>query len=298
MVLLIRGIHSLVNKSCKRRKSKVSQTSRRNYLVHPFIGLLLVIALFSITSSMIKTDPSIEFNPGPYTGNKIVFNSNEEKKLFKSSRSCNNDIARISSHRQYLTRCKQLELVPRDFEQKISLATAKANEGFLEKINKISNANSTHIMQTIIDHYNHQIPLILKNRDQYRNDLRDIANNEQYIYLCSILQKIADSDIEYFRKNKEKKLNTLLEINSRSSEEIWLPHLNLGFTEIQLVTNNDQICDAIVNAAMILICKETPRLNIQSTTLPASMLTFSPVKTIHIHHNSKGHFVTSSSLTK
>ena len=36
--------------------------------------------------------------------------------------------------------------------------------------------------------------------------------------------------------------------------------------------------------------------NIQSTTLPASMLTFRPVQTIHIHHNGKGHFVTSSSL--
>ena len=66
-------------------------------------------------------------------------------------------------------------------------------------------------MQTIIDHYNHQIPLILKNRDQYRNDLRDITNNEQYIYFCSILQNIADSDIEYSDKNKEKKLNILLE---------------------------------------------------------------------------------------
>ena len=102
------------------------------------------------------------------------------------------------------------------------------------------------------------------------------------------MQNIADSDIEYFSKNKEKKLNTLLEINSRSFEEIWLPHLNLGFTEMQFLTNNEQICDAIVNVAMLLIWKETPRLNIQSTTLPASMLTFSPVKTIHIHHNGKG----------
>ena len=178
--------HSLVNKSCKRRKSKVSHTSRHNYLVHPFIRLLLIVALFNITSIMIKTDPSIEPNLGPYTGNKIVFNSNEEKKLFKSSRSCNNDIARISSHRQYLTHCKKLELVPRGFQQKISLATAKANKGFLEKMNKSSNTNSTHIMQTITDHYNHQIPLILKNRDQYQNDLRDITNNEQYIYLYAV----------------------------------------------------------------------------------------------------------------
>ena len=89
----------------------------------------------------------------------------------------------------------------------------------------------------------------------------------------------------------------LLEINSRSSEEIWIPNLNLGFTEMQFLTNNKQICDAILNAAMLLICKETPTLNIQSTTLPASMFTFSPVKTIHIHHNGKGHFIISSSLT-
>ena len=80
------------------------------------------------------------------------------------------------------------------------------------------------------------------------------------------MQNIADSDIEYFSKNKEKKLNALLEINSRSAEEIWLPHLNLGFTEMQFLTNNKQICDAIVNAIMDLICKETPTLNIQSTT--------------------------------
>ena len=52
-----------------------------------------------------------------------------------------------------------------------------------------------------------------------------------------------------------------------------------------------------MNAAILLICKETPTLNIQSTTLPASMFTFSPVKTIHIHHNGKGHFIISSSLT-
>ena len=37
-------------------------------------------------------------------------------------------------------------------------------------------------------------------------------------------------------------------------------------------------------------------LNIKSTTLPASIFTFSPAQTILIHHNEKGHFVTSFSL--
>ena len=57
--------HSLVNKSLKRRKSKVSNTSRHSYLPHPFIWLLLLVALFSIAPLIIKTDPSIEPNPGP-----------------------------------------------------------------------------------------------------------------------------------------------------------------------------------------------------------------------------------------
>ena len=79
---------------------------------------------------------------------------------------------------------------------------------------KISNTNSTHIMQTIIDHNS-------------QNTLKVITTNLQYVYLCSILQDTANSDIEYFSKNKEKKLNMLLEINSTSSGEIWLTRLNL-----------------------------------------------------------------------
>ena len=85
---------------------------------------------------------------------------------------------------QYPTHCKWLGLVPRGFQQKISLTTAKANKAFLEKkMNKIHNTKASHIMQTIIDHYNHQISSILKKRDQYWNDLTDSTNNEQYIHL-------------------------------------------------------------------------------------------------------------------
>ena len=47
-----------------------------------------------------------------------------------------------------------------------------------KKRNKISNTNFTGITQTLTDYYHHQIRLILKNKAQYWNDLKDFRNNE------------------------------------------------------------------------------------------------------------------------
>ena len=47
---------------------------------------------------------------------------------------------------------------------------------------------------------------------------------------------------------------------------------------MQFIANNEQICDAIMNAAILLICKETPTFNIQSTTLPASIINLAQLK--------------------
>ena len=49
-------------------------------------------------------------------------------------------------------------------------------------MSKIGNTSSTHTMQTEADHYNHQIPLILKERDQNKNYLTEITNNEQLVH--------------------------------------------------------------------------------------------------------------------
>ena len=94
---------------------------------------------------------------------------------------------------------------------------------------------------------------------------------------------------------KIKNLNTLVDISLHLQTKKWIQDLNLGFTELHYVADNEQICDAIINASMLLMCREYPLLNYQSTTLPSTMLTYSPVNTIHIHHSGHGHFVTSSS---
>ena len=67
-------------------------------------------------------------------------------------------------------------------------------------------------------------------------------------------------------------------------------------TERDFLMNGQQICDNIINAAMALLMRINPLLNIQSTTMKSPMLQYCPTETIHIHHNDANHFVTTSSL--
>ena len=105
---------------------------------------------------------------------------------------------------------------------------------------------------------------------------------EMYSHVVTEYYQFEDSNIEY--QKQVKKLNTLLEIKSRSSDEMWLPDLNLGFTEVPYLENNEQICDSILNNSMLIIRKEAPTFKL--------MPTFSRMQAIDIHHSSKGHFVT------
>ena len=91
-------------------------------------------------------------------------------------------------------------------------------------------------------------------------------------------------------------MNTLVDVSLHLQNKKSIPHLNLGFTELNYITDNEQICDAIINASMLLTSREYLLLNYHSTSLPSTMLTYNPMNTIHIHHNGHGHFVTSSSL--
>ena len=59
-----------------------------------------------------------------------------------------------------------------------------------------------------------------------------MKNTFTYVVFCrTLLIQILDLSV------KTKKLNTISQKNSISSEGIWL-HLNLGFTEMQFLTTN------------------------------------------------------------
>ena len=138
-----------------------------------------------------------------------------------------------------------------------------------------------------MNHYNELLPVLLYRKQQADNELLNISGKEQYTYLSNILNSIAEKDMHLLQGTKIKKLNTLVDVSLHLQNKKSIPDLNLGFTELNYitVTDNEQICDAIINASMLLISVEYPLLNYQSLTLPSTMLTYSQVNTIHIYYN-------------
>ena len=67
-------------------------------------------------------------------------------------------------------------------------------------------------------------------------------------------------------------------------------------TEKQAILNEDYISDRIIDAAMTLLHQQKPFFMFQSTTFNHQFLQYYPFETIHVHHDGKGHFVTSTSV--
>ena len=76
----------------------------------------------------------------------------------------------------------------------------------------------------------------------------------------------------------------------------WFPDLHLTTLEQAFILEGQEICDQIVNAAMILLNRDFPFFTFQSSSMSHSLLTYCPFETIHVHHNGQGHFCTSSSI--
>ena len=102
---------------------------------------------------------------------------------------------------------------------------------------------------------------------------------------------INDRDSRMLHHNK--KLNRLLDTQLKPTA--WIPDLQLTSIEKSFITDNQYLCDRVIDAAMQLL-QATSNLLIQSATLPHSLLIYSVNPTIHIYHINGNHFVTSTSL--
>ena len=76
----------------------------------------------------------------------------------------------------------------------------------------------------------------------------------------------------------------------------WIPELSLTGTEKQAILNYNYICDRIIDAAMTLLHQQKPFFMFQSTAFNHQFLQLYPFETIHVHHDGKDHFVTSTSV--
>ena len=60
--------------------------------------------------------------------------------------------------------------------------------------------------------------------------------------------------------------------------------------------NNEEISDESIDAALILLGEQAPYLFLQPCTFTPNNLVYSPLETIHIHHNGNHHYTTTTSI--
>ena len=267
--------------------------SRSNRSVLNFASLTFLIIVGLAAACEIQ-DPGVESNPGPPPS----FESKEEGNQYNAIRKLNVQIAKISSHRFYLSTCREIGIVPRGYKSTQPVATANPNPDLLEQHSDLRQKNSTDRMDIDVAHYNKELPTLRAQRAHLIKQLRESTREARSAHLIDILEAHLSDEITSNQSCKLKKLHRDITLLSSSQNgENWLPTLNLKRTEQGYITNDEQLCDSIINAASQLIMRENPLLHIQSASFSNAHLVYCPEETIHIHHNGRGHFVTSTSIS-
>ena len=101
-----------------------------------------------------------------------------------------------------MAHCKELNRVPKGFQQKISLSAVKPDEKLFKKIDKTTSFSNTHIQDNIMNHYSESLPVLLCRKQQADNELFNVSGKEQYTYLSNILNAIAEKDMQSLQGTK------------------------------------------------------------------------------------------------
>ena len=225
----------------------------------------------------------------------MQYTSDEEARIFKSLRSKNTDIAQINSHRNFLNACSTAQVTPRGMRSKLPNAAGHSNRQLEAALSQIHDSASIDTMHAIIKHYNKLHLVLLSERDQICQHLQRICTAQRYHHLMGTLQRFHDNECSKLQIMKDKKLSNLLYSNNTNSK-YWVAELGLTHQEKQTITNNEQLSDESIDAAVKLLCRQLPYIHIQSCLLSDTLLSYSPLETLHIHHNGANHYCISSSF--
>ena len=249
---------------------------------------VLVLALFAFILIC------IELNPGPPNG--ISFSSIGEKTLVDSLKQKHQVLAKLVSHRFFLVKCRDLKITPTGFDLKIPLSAAQSNRKLETEVAKILKSTSSEIVSAILKHYEVCIVETKHDVDQCFRKLAQSCSKERHMYLKDHITALFGSFLQTLQNGKLKKINGYL--NKRTVDPVtkWIPELGLSTVERGFLTNGEQLCDQLVNAMTKLMMEHNPLVNVQSSCMPTEQLIYSPLETLHVHHNGRGHFVTSSSI--
>ena len=281
------GIHKSYTATSVRPKSSLN-----------FAFSLYFLVVVGLANSCAINDPGIEPNPGPPSQVNRGWSSDTERKSYFVVKNIYSDISIVSCHNYYLKFCKNMNIFPRSLDSiNSSLATFKPNEKLKTAMDAINKLASLDKVEKIIEHYTELLTTLSNEKDRSLGHLASTCSPDRFTELTQRLLESHRTQTGEEMKNKQKKMNRMINKNAdKKCDTDWLPELGLSITEKTSINNNDYICDSIINASMLLLNKLMPCMSFQSTTFQHDFLHYSPLETIHIHHNGHGHFVTTTSI--
>jgi hypothetical protein len=176
----------------------------------------------------------------------------------------NKEIARLASHRFFLSTCNELGIIPRGLDLKVPMAAALPSKSLHDDIKKISAKNSQEVIQSIICHYNKCITELRRIVELNLCQLSAISDAPHFQYLNDHINALYESYLQTLQMGKLKKIDTYLNIRGITDGKKWIPELGLGEAERRFIVDGEQLCDQIVNSVMSLVMRENPLINILS----------------------------------
>ena len=137
-----------------------------------------------------------------------------------------------------------------------------------------------------------------------QQDLCTITTTSQYDFLLKTLQSFVRKTINKSTFIKTKKLNRLIKSQShtsarksgQSTQTLWIPEFSLTSDDRQSILDGDYISDCVIKAAMALLHEQRPFFMFQSLCFNHQFLHYNPWESIHINHDGRDYFVTTTSV--
>ena len=90
--------------------------------------------------------------------------------------------------------------------------------------------------------------------------------------------------------------HTLARKSGQSTQTLWIPEFSLTSDDRQSILDGDYISDLVIDAAMALLQKQHQFFMFQSVCFNHQFLHYYPWESIHIHHDGRDHFFTTTSV--
>lgn len=237
------------------------------------------------------------------TFKSMNFISNNEKFYFNKLRTLNTQLIRAKSHLQFFEKCLKHEVYPENLNVRDHFQIAFKTPIFTKAYNDLEKNTRNDKINLCISHYKLLTRKISEDIEEQKIRLKHFSTDTRIEMLTNKLKVFSNKLSKSLSKTKETKLKKLLKENHKPPNEPapaydkWIPNLNLTTNDKEIISNNQELHDTIIGAAIILLQKQYPLLVIQPPSLYfATGFEYCPFETIQIVHNNAYHWILLSSF--